>query len=83
MRQMSARFQCFSGTASLLVLFWDLPPPFPGISIISVSISDPGVRLGGEELGGGGVYEEGQLLLFTAPLLIVHLAKYNWPNSPK
>ena len=46
MRQMSARFQCFSGTVSLLVLFWDLPPPF--------FISDPGVRLGGEEMGGGG-----------------------------
>ena len=28
-RQMSAMFQCFSCTASLLVLFWDLPLPFP------------------------------------------------------
>ena len=75
---MSARVQCFSCTAPLLVLYWDLPPP--GISIISVSISvppGPGYQVGGGGTGWGGL-GGGAAVLFTAPHLIVHLAKYSW-----
>ena len=85
MRQMSARVQCFSGTNFLLGLYLDLPPPgFPIQSIPVCSTWPQGTGLVGEGFGevqggeGGGAAG-----LFTAPHLIVHLAKYIWSNSPQ
>ena len=67
------------------VYFWILPPPgFPIQSIPVCSTWPQGTGLVGEGFGevqgGEGVGAAG---LFTAPHLIVHLAKYIWSNSPQ
>ena len=72
MRQMSARVQCFCCTTSLLGLhiFGSTPSRVSHLVYSCLFHLAQGAGLVGEGYGAAG--------LFTAPHLIVHLAKYSW-----